>query len=711
MAQVPALPAYYYGPCDVTVGEPDDPGAGQDGPSATLPDGFTYVDPYFLMGMWPNPPPGGDPDQAFLDSLPGNRAAPILGEPGVTLWFETPQSLSMLQWLLDPEGWPPTPPYEPGVVDEHREALVAPILYLDPIHDGEVVAPPGVPADLADPAFVAAFTEQAVNMAFWFRPAYLMIGSEVNEHDAAPGWSFAGLVTLYEHVYDAVKQEGVSPHTRVFPSFDYERIQTSPEGWAPVEAFDPDKLDLLGLSTSPADTYGDPAAVPDDYYSRIKLHATLGDKPVGFVGIHWPTDGASQAAEEQKQVDFLDRFFDALTPTLHKPFVVYSPMHDFEDEQDVERKWGLKRADGSPKPAWSRWLEIAARPFDPADSPAAPSAGFHKGFLPNPGDDHPDPLEDPYDMAGQNAHFVPLWPDQVGEGEDFPAPTVWNFAVKLLRPRGSDVLGALVRGNGLFPLIQLSFIDGGYGAYTLKTPEDWDEHPEYGEASLSNPYWRAFYKEAVLDVVRVARPLYLSVGNEVNKWYEQQMDPAAALGPENDFEHFVSLYEEIRDGVKALSPTTRVYCVIARETVARLCEADLDVLDLFDPATLDVVVFTSYPFTVKRDRDGNPLPDPIHRPSDVPADYYASALADRGLAGKPLGFTEIGWPSENGPFGGEQAQADFLSVVPGALTADQGLDLRLLGWPWLHDLAGGDSHGLIERDGTAKTAFGVWGGL
>lgn len=71
----------------------------------------------------------------------------------------------------------------------------------------------------------------------------------------------------------------------------------------------------------------------------------------------------------------------------------------------------------------------------------------------------------------------------------------------------------------------------------------------------------------MLDVVRASKPLYLSVGNEVNRWYEKY---GANSSSPNGFQHFVTLYEEIYDAVKELSPETKVFCTFAREIVAEI---------------------------------------------------------------------------------------------------------------------------------------------
>lgn len=326
-------------------------------------------------------------------------------------------------------------------------------------------------------------------------------------------------------------------------------------------------------------------------------------------------------------------------------------------------------------------------PLVPADSPALPARGYWKGVLPIPAAGQS--IGDAYARAALSAEFVPVWETGVG------ASGFWDYAPAL---SGGSLVKGLIRENGMFPIINFSFIDQdpATGTLKLKTPGS------LPGATLSDPAWRAAYEKAVLDAVKAVRPRYLSVGNEVNRWYEQYGD---AAGNANGFQHFVSLYGEIYDAVKILSPGTVVFCVFAREIVDELREADLGVLEKFDPARLDLLVFTSYPHSVRKDKAGTPLAHPHNRPADIPDDYYSRAATC--AAGKPLGFSEIAWPSLDF-FGGEQGQADFIPELTGRLTTGRGINLRLLGWPWLTDLDANDTIGLIRRDGTEKPAYQAW---
>ena len=308
----------------------------------------------------------------------------------------------------------------------------------------------------------------------------------------------------------------------------------------------------------------------------------------------------------------------------------------------------------------------------PADSPQIPARSFFMGVLPIPAEGQI--FGEAHEQASQSTEFVPMW--------GRPSP-FYELAEELAGSWGKTFVEELTRGNGMFPLIHVSSMGQGL---TLVAP------PGMEESTLSDPEWRAAYKEAILDVVRAARPLYLSVGNEVNCWFEKYGSNSSS---QNGFQHFVSLYEEIYDAVKELSPETKVFCTFAREIVAELREADLEVLNMFDAGKIDVLVFTSYPHAVQG----------VNRPEDIPNDYYRRA--SDYMRNKPFGFSELGWPSLDA-FGGEQGQADFILDVSGRLTIDQAIDLHLLGWAWLHDVDENDHVGLIEHDGTPKTAYETW---
>lgn len=313
----------------------------------------------------------------------------------------------------------------------------------------------------------------------------------------------------------------------------------------------------------------------------------------------------------------------------------------------------------------------------PLDAVDMPERGFFLGILPTAADGQS--LEQAYDDVADICEFVPVW--------GRPTP-FYDLAGDISGSWGRQFVDDFIRGRGMFPLIHMSFIDKENGELVLKVQPGTN-------ATLSDPGWRESYIRAVEDTVRAARPQYISLGNEVNRWYEAY---GAEDGDPNGFQHWVSLYEEAYETAKGVSPETMVFCVFAREIVTENREADLSVLRMFDPEKLDLLIFTSYAVAVRE----------INSPRDLPDDYFSRVFEYTDE--KPIGFSELGWPVHP-VFGQEEGQADFLRDVVGRLTVDQGMDLELVAWNWLHDLGPEDTSGLAYENGTRKMAFEVFSSI
>lgn len=297
------------------------------------------------------------------------------------------------------------------------------------------------------------------------------------------------------------------------------------------------------------------------------------------------------------------------------------------------------------------------------------------GVLPTPADGQS--FESSYNQAATFIDFVPVW--------GRPTP-FFSLADELSGNWGQTFVDQYSRGNGMFPIINMSFIGE---RLSLLSP------PGIQGATLADTEWRKAYKQSALEIVRTAKPLYLSLGNEVNRWYEKY---GANDEEPNGIQNYISLYNEIYNAVKDISPQTQVFCTFAREIVAENREADMDVIRMFNAAKMDILVFTSYPHAVRG----------INQPADIPDDYYSRLLSY--MPGKKWGFSEVAWPSLES-FGGEQGQAAFLDELCSRLTRDRGINLYLLGWPWLHDIGDNDYTGLMKKDGTTKLAYDVWKSL
>jgi len=308
----------------------------------------------------------------------------------------------------------------------------------------------------------------------------------------------------------------------------------------------------------------------------------------------------------------------------------------------------------------------------PADNPELPDRGYFMGMYPNPGSLQSE--EEAFSQAAAFCEFVPI------AFEDVP---FYELPDMLSGSFGESYVTELTRGNGMFPVICLSFFND---SLQLVRP------PGMENATLSTPSWKERYRDAALDVVRISKPLYFAVGKDVNLWYEKY---GTGAGGPDDFNEFVELYEEIYDSVKRLCPSTMMFPLFTMEVPDQGREADLSVLGLFDFRKVDILVFTSHPYFIEE----------LTSPSDLPDDYYSKAF--RYFPACDFGLIDLAWPSSDST-GGEKGQADFLFDVATRLTRDRGLQLKLLGWSVLHDRNGCPPVGLITSEGEEKQAFGVW---
>jgi len=309
-------------------------------------------------------------------------------------------------------------------------------------------------------------------------------------------------------------------------------------------------------------------------------------------------------------------------------------------------------------------------PIEPIDKLTPPANWFLLGILPNPAKNQT--FDSAYAEAARFNSLVPVW----GKPSPF-----YLMPADLNGEWGKTFVRDLIRGNGMAPIIHLSFIGPGI---TLISP------PGITAPSLTNQDWRTAYRDAAIEIVKTIRPRYISLGNEVNRWFEKY-----GSAGENGFLNWVSLYEEIYDTIKKIAPDTRVFCTFSREIVDEHRVANLNCITLIDSTKLDLLGITSYPFAVSG----------VNSPDDIPADYYSALSAL--LPGKPLGFTEICWWS-NPAFGGETAESLFVSKIPDLLS---GVKVEFVCWSWLCDLDSSDYNGLKRVDGTPKPALQAWQSL
>lgn len=343
-------------------------------------------------------------------------------------------------------------------------------------------------------------------------------------------------------------------------------------------------------------------------------------------------------------------------------------------------------------------------PFPSAPAqPASPLADLDRtafGFFPSPPEATLESVLNHYTMLGEHADFVLLqhsipW-EEFARGVDGQSQDRTDIDNSVI----------LARQNGLDTVFVVDPLNGLNRREFFGLPEDWP-------AEFANPDVRAAFTNFTLWIVREYQPSYLGLASEINTYADAHPD---------DFPHFLSLYQEVYDRVKAEAPDTQVFVTFQWEDLNNLMptaaegraayDTNWDQIEAFEPQ-LDLWVISSYPFVA------------FQSGADIPADYYASLL-DR--TDKPLAVAEGGYTSKPiGPFPGEpQDQVDYLNAI------DTQLGERLSFWVYLllsdfsldsyaemmraqgqsdvdiETLGMFASVGLLESDGTPKPAMDIW---
>ena len=260
------------------------------------------------------------------------------------------------------------------------------MLALDPFDAADrgrlAALPPGFEGEsLAHPDLRQAFIAEAKYIALNYRPAYLVLGTEVNVAFERNPDGYEAFVDAYREAYQAVK--AASPETLVLVSFQYEQllglIPWEPPHvprWELVDDFT-GANDLFAITTYPSFAFAVARKVPPLYYSQIGDHV---QGPLAVVSAGYASAAgreglnSSTPAEQRRFLQRLLRDADELGVTLLVWFAGRDPAFVTEPPFDLLASIGLRTADDRPKEAWPAWAEAAARPYDPAAAASTPAA-------------------------------------------------------------------------------------------------------------------------------------------------------------------------------------------------------------------------------------------------------------------------------------------------------------------------------------------------
>ena len=260
------------------------------------------------------------------------------------------------------------------------------MLALDPFDAADrgrlAALPPGYEGEtLAHPDLRQAFIAEAKYIALNYRPAYLVLGTEVNVAFERDPDGYRAFVDAYREAYGVVR--AASPETLVLVSFQYEQllglIPWEPPHvprWELLDDF-AGANDLFAITTYPSFAFAVARKVPPLYYSQIGEHV---QGPLAVVSAGYASAAgreglnSSTPAEQRRFLQRLLRDADELGVTLLVWFAGRDPAFATEPPFDLLASIGLRTADDRPKEAWPAWAEAAARPYDPAAA-ASPPAG------------------------------------------------------------------------------------------------------------------------------------------------------------------------------------------------------------------------------------------------------------------------------------------------------------------------------------------------
>jgi len=255
------------------------------------------------------------------------------------------------------------------LVEKARAAGLEPILGLSPtaLAGGrrdldlpwQVRLLAGRPTSFANPLIRTTFQTAARALAA-LAPRYLCLAPEINLLAMQRPDEFREFVAAYKAAYREVKR--VSPHTRVFVSFQWEWMRildaTEPDRIAEhtrvVDAFRPE-LDLVAITTYPAPFHAAPENLPANYYAWIGRHVRPSDE-VLVMEAGWPTAGAGS---ETEQIRFIRRLPELLR-NVRVIGVDWALLHDVDHPAfDANlNSVGLIRRDGRRKPSYDAFRSL-----------------------------------------------------------------------------------------------------------------------------------------------------------------------------------------------------------------------------------------------------------------------------------------------------------------------------------------------------------------
>ena len=324
-----------------------------DLPSVALPDDSATLAAHDakLTGMLAvATTPKHFPNHTPADSSEMFKRAAELGKGAVFIFQWSDPALNTLPaWMLSQakdNGLTAILGLSPTTLDQARRKIDAPAALQKPT------------LSFGDAEVKSAFIFAAEKLAA-LKPPYLCLATEINFYALNGAQECVSFAALYKDAYRAVKK--ISPVTKVYVSFQYEFLRRLDhdepskldEHRKLIDIFRPE-LDLVAITTYPADYYDDPAKIPANYYSHL-LKYLKPDDSVMVMEIGWPA-----SATDTRQRAFVLRL-PALLGVLAPRVTAWSMLHDVKVPQFGPNlaTTGLFTNEGEAKSAVQAWKELS----------------------------------------------------------------------------------------------------------------------------------------------------------------------------------------------------------------------------------------------------------------------------------------------------------------------------------------------------------------
>lgn len=251
------------------------------------------------------------------------------------------------------------------------------IYVLDPFATGTRLGLQGLPNShrgqtLSDLELREALVADALFVARNLRPAYLVIGNEINVVFERDPKSYSEFVSVYSELYDTVKN--AVPDVHVLTSFQYEELlgavpwlPSHTARWNLLKDFE-GRLDQFGITSYPSFAFSNARKIEPSYYEQIRDHTRL---PIAFISVGYASgagrEGINSAtpAEQRRYLQRLLADADELEISLLIWLIARDLSYVTTSPESLAAELGLHQTDGTPKEAWDVWLKAYQRPYDP----------------------------------------------------------------------------------------------------------------------------------------------------------------------------------------------------------------------------------------------------------------------------------------------------------------------------------------------------------